>query len=461
MRRDRKLATALAAATVLVMSGMGTSLASAHGPTASGAAASSSVSSLALAASRPPVAARRQTGWKPVAGAKFNVPRSGADTQFRLEQQVLGAIRHAKKGSIIRISLFSFDRYPVADALIEAHRRGVDVQVLMNNHEIPGAQKKLRSVIGANRAKRSYIYQCTNGCRSSGENNHDKYFIFSHTGRAKNVVMTGSVNMKLNGAKNQFNDLWTRNNVPEVYRALDALHDQMERDKVAKPNYWVQNIGKAFQLQALPFHGNGPDHDPIDTILDPVKCQGATGGTGTQGRTRIRVNMHAWDGDRGTYLARRMRKLYALGCDVKLQYGYAGKRVRNELGVRTPRGYVPVRSNGMDTDLDGEIDLYSHMKLLIIAGHYGNDSAKKVVVTGSSNYQDSGLRGDEMLFRMFDQNKATKQYFAHFDWMWNNHTRAVPYQKSVARRGVNGEAGPEQRFYDDGLGTDSPEWKDQ
>ena len=131
-------------------------------------------------------------------------------------------------------------------------------------------------MIGANRSKRSYIYQCTNGCRSSGENNHDKYFLFSHTGIAKNVVMTGSVNMKMNGAKNQFNDLWTRNNVPKIYQAFDALHEQMERDKVARPTYWVQNIGRNFQLQALPFPGNGPDHDPIDTILDPVFVGGVT-----------------------------------------------------------------------------------------------------------------------------------------------------------------------------------------
>ena len=461
MTRDRRLASALATATVLVLSGLASGSAATAGPAAPTVRAAAPLASVETAA-RVQVAAKKKTGWKPVAGAKFNPPRSKPGTQFRLEAQVLGAIRHAKKGSMIRISLFSFDRYPVADALIKAHRRGVDVQVLMNNHEVPGAQKKLRSVIGANRSKRSYIYQCTNGCRSSGENNHDKYFLFSHTGIAKNVVMTGSVNMKMNGAKNQFNDLWTRNNVPKIYQAFDALHEQMERDKVARPNYWVQNIGKNFQLQALPFHGNGPNHDPIDTILDPVRCKGATGGTGNQGRTRIRVNMHAWDGDRGTYLARRLRKLYALGCDVRLQYGYAGKRVRAELGVRTPRGYVPVRSSGMDTNLDGEIDLYSHMKLLVISGNYGNDTSKRVVVTGSSNYQDSGLRGDELLFRMYDQGKATKQYFAHFDWMWNNHTRAVPYQnKTVSGRGLDGAATTEQRIYDDGLGTDSPEWKDQ
>ena len=457
MTRDRRLATALATATVVVLSGLGSSYAA----TAGHSAAAPAVSASAETSTRALTAAEKKTGWKPVAGAKFNVPRSEPGTQFRLEAQVLGAIRHAKKGSMIRISLFSFDRYPVADALIQAHRRGVDVQVLMNNHEVPGAQKKLRSVIGANRAKRSYIYQCTNGCRSSGENNHDKYFLFSHTGIAKNVVMTGSVNMKLNGAKNQFNDLWTRNNVPKVYQAFDALHEQMARDKVARPSYWVQNIGKNFQLHATPFHGNGPDNDPIDTILDPVRCKGATGGTGNQGRTRIRVNMHAWDGDRGTYLARRLRKLYALGCDVRLQYGYAGARVRKEFGVRTPRGYVPVRSSGMDTNADGEIDLYSHMKLLVISGNYGNDTSKRVVVTGSSNYQDSGLRGDELLFRMFDQTKATKQYLAHFDWMWKNRTRAVPYQKSVSGRGLDGAATSEQRIYDDGLGTDSPEWKDQ
>ncbi|WP_164519631.1 phospholipase D-like domain-containing protein [Nocardioides ferulae] len=405
-------------------------------------------------------AARKPT-WRPTQGGKFNVPRVGGDKQYRLEKQVVSAIRHARKGSQIKISLFSFDRFPVADALIAAHRRGVDVKVLMNDHEEPRAQKKLRRVIGKNRSKRSYIYQCQNGCRSTGENNHSKFFLFSHTGAARDVVMVGSVNMKLNGSKNQYNDLWTKNDAPALYATFDDLFRRMRPDKVDKPTYMRREIGKNFMLQVTPFHNEGPDNDPIDTVLDPVKCKGARGGTGTNGRTLIRVNMHAWNGRRGTYLAERFRKLYAAGCDVKLQYGYAGKLVRDEFGIKTPRGYMPIRANGFDTDGDEETDLYSHMKLLIITGNYGGDRSAKVVVTGSSNYQDSGVRGDEVILRMLNQDRTTAQYLKNWKWMWENRTREVPHVQPKRSTDRFGRPLPERRVYLAGPGIDSPEWEDE
>ena len=105
-----------------------------------------------------------------------------------------------------------------------------------------------------------------------------------------------------------------------------------------------------------------------------------------------------------------MRQLYAAGCDVKLMYGYAGQRVRNNFAARTGRGYMPVHTTGKDTNEDGLIDLYTHQKELLISGHYGKSTHTRLVVTGSSNYNQDGIRGDEEIFLIRNRLPAWNAY---------------------------------------------------
>ena len=115
--------------------------------------------------------------------------------------------------------------------------------------------------------------------------------LFSQTGGAKNVVMLGSLNMKLNGAYNQFNDLLTINNNKQLYTVLDGVYVQMARDRMVKKSYLDVKIGKrggtAF---VLPFPRKGAAtkrtkwtlaRDPIFKILAPVKCTGCQHRLGT------------------------------------------------------------------------------------------------------------------------------------------------------------------------------------
>lgn len=369
--------------------------------------------------------------WAPQEGAKFNVPRSSLDNELRLERQVIGAINHSPKGSLIRFSMFSFDRMPVANALIRAKKRGVSVQVLVNNHEVTHAQRVMRKKLGKNRKKNSWIYQCTNGCRSSGENLHDKFYLFSQSGAARYVVMTGSINMKLNGAANQYNDLWTHNNDAELYSAFLDLFTRLKRDKQDHPGHITYNIDDGrMRLETTPFHGPG-DKDPIMKILAPVKCTGATGSTGNHGRTVVRVIIHAWNAERGNRIAKRIRTLYAQGCDVKLLYGFTGAQVRATLSKPTSRGRVPIRSTGYDTRgdggvLDGELDLYTHQKNLFISGHYGTSRNTQLVVTGSSNWTVDGLRGDEEIFTINGMG-AYPYYAKDFNWLWKSRSHSVSW----------------------------------
>jgi phosphatidylserine/phosphatidylglycerophosphate/cardiolipin synthase-like enzyme len=364
--------------------------------------------------------------WQPAEGGFFNVPRHGAK-QWILHQHIVAAIDHARPHSFIRIALFSFDRKYVASKLIKAHARGVHVQVLLNDHQVTPAQRMLHRALGTNRFKKSFAYECSHGCRSRGENLHTKFYLFSHTGTAHHTVMTGSVNLTGNSAMNQYNDLWVRNNTRGLTRAFRLLFKQMRRDKPAHPAYLVQNIGTHYQLQATPYPNPGPQHDPIITILNRVHCLHAAKGTGNAlHHTVVRVIMHAWNDARGTYLAQKIRQLFAQGCDVKLMYGFAGAQVRHTFATGTSRGYIPVHTTGMDTNDDGFLDLYTHQKELLISGNYGLNRGTKMVVTGSSNWNIDGVRGDEEIF-LIKKNLAYAAYIKDFQTMWDKFSKLVAY----------------------------------
>ncbi|CUR60949.1 putative phospholipase D-like protein [metagenome] len=370
------------------------------------------------------VAPANAAKWQPKPGATFNVPRAG-DKQYRIHEQIVGAINHARKGTYIKIAVFSFDRKNIAQALVRAHKRGVRVQVLLNNHQVTPAQKLLHRALGKNRWKKSFAYECSNGCRSHGENLHTKMYLFTHTGSARDVVMTGSANLTKNSAVNQYNDIYIRNNSPAFYRGFNELFGQMRKDK--SQGYWSTKIAKGILLQATPYRNFGPKHDPIITMLNQVKCKGAIKGYGTRDhRTIVRVVMHAWNEYRGLYLAQKIRSLFAQGCDVKLMYGFAGESVRNTFATKTPRGYIPVHTTGYDTNEDEFIDLYTHQKELLISGNYGKKRGTKMVVTGSSNWNPEGLKGDEEILSM-KLDGAYKQYANNFQFMWANKSHLVKY----------------------------------
>ena len=73
--------------------------------------------------------------YKVPTGAYFNNPRGSWNDRMRIERQVMHAIKATKKGAVIRIALYSFDRIPVAKALIAARQRGVHIQLLLNDHQ--------------------------------------------------------------------------------------------------------------------------------------------------------------------------------------------------------------------------------------------------------------------------------------------------------------------------------------
>lgn len=373
--------------------------------------------------------------WVPTPGVKFNVPRAG-DKQYIIERQVVDAINHAVPGSHIRMATFSFDRYPVADALIRARNRGVHVQVLTNGHELPPAQAKLKKAFGTDRAKRTFFYQCLSSCRGQGDILHTKFTLFSQSGGTINTVMLGSANMKTNGTDNQYNDWLTINRAGNLYTTFAQVFAEMAADKWPKAMRISKRFGSHYQLDVMPFPRDQlatpetewtPARDPIIRLLAPVRCKGAAT---PSGRTAIRIDMHAWDGERGAMIARRIKALYDAGCDVRLLVGLIPRSIKSILYASTGRGRVPLRSTGFDTPeveaLDSDYDLYSHKKLTMIHGRYGDYTGQRILVTGSSNFQNGGQYGDEIFFRVTAMPNLFMTYMDNWRWLWKYKSHSMP-----------------------------------
>src|SRR4029434_11341918 len=75
----------------------------------------------------PPAQAR----YMPTPGATFNDPTSTTRSRPTvLMDQIITAVNNVPSGSVIRVVAYSFDYKPVADALIDAKRRGAQVRLL-------------------------------------------------------------------------------------------------------------------------------------------------------------------------------------------------------------------------------------------------------------------------------------------------------------------------------------------
>ncbi len=384
--------------------------------------------------------------WKVPAGAKFNNPMVEKD-RFVIERHILRAIRNTPRGEKIIISAYSLDRQVVADELIRAHKRGVKVQVLLNDHLVPNAQVRVQRVLGHNTKKSSFLKRCRSGCRADENefnNLHSKFYLFSRTGRNRNVVMLGSHNMTLNAVRWQWNDLWTTVGKTTLYDQFEALFNDMRPDwDRRRATYEFCDSGlvcpagdlQKYHTFVFPRHTT-KDKDVILDILDNVQCV-YTAAEGYQKRTKLRLSMHTMRGNRGNYIADRLRVLYAQGCDLRVNYGLMGFHTKKHIGAPTDRGRLPLRSTGFNLkddvptgdpeidDMPESIERYTHQKYFVLQGSYKGNIDAHMVWTGSTNWSSLGTPQDEILFTMHGRGNV-RDYLANFDLMWKE-----PYSRNA------------------------------
>lgn len=373
--------------------------------------------------------------YTPESGGRFNDPSGDRESVNRSMIHIRKTIESAAKGSIIRIATYTHNRADITNALLEAcKQRNVSVQIVLNDNNTSVTTRRLIRVLGKNtephfkdachprdKAKGetkhpdpSYVKICYQSCRKGAGNQHMKFFLFSETGEAKNVVMVGSTNTTRWAANVHFNDLFTQANRSGMFRDYSFIHHQLAQDR---------RVGKVYRKYK---HGDlvtefgsvvarGPK-DPVAKRLRQVSCAGGTS---------IRIVMYAWVGDRGLYLARRVADLQRKGCNVRAILSGASRDVKRVL----KSGGVAIRS--ADIDMDGNPstgfgetawDRFTHEKWMSLNGRWAGKD-QKIVWTGSENWSGLSFLNDEVTIKI-PRASVWSQYEQHFDFMWANRTRS-------------------------------------
>jgi phosphatidylserine/phosphatidylglycerophosphate/cardiolipin synthase-like enzyme len=362
------------------------------------------------------------SAYTPAPGPIFNNPRGSTAEKDRIINHIVGTINSTPKDSIIRIAAYSNDRPDVVDALIAAHKRGVDVQMVLNDNWTSPATNRLFRAIGRDTNRRSFIAICQGSCRGGAGNQHMKFYLFSKAGKAKDVVMVGSANTTGYGARTQWNDMYTATEQPELRDLYTKIFEQLVRDRKLDDPYVHRTAGD-YENEFFPHYDTTEANDPVMARLNGVRCT-ATGGTGSNGHTVIRIVMYGWGADRGLYLAKKVAELDKSGCDVRVIVSAAGRKIVGTL----KRGGILVKSADLDLDKnestgfdDTAYEVFTHQKYMALSGGWRGGMGYNVW-TGSENWSGMGMINDEVVIRIPKRGAYTK-YVANFDYVWAKWTR--------------------------------------
>ncbi len=325
--------------------------------------------------------------------------------------------------SKIRVSLYSMTDGIFARAMLAADKRCVSVQILMNNHlsaATDGAWRMLLNGLGNTRKARSFAYRCGYGCRGRSVL-HTKMYLFDSSVPAPldnlNVVndrvMVGSANITSNSSRIQWNDLYGVKN-STMFKQYSSYFDLMKLDNGFRrnPHDYVAAGGR-YRTTFWPVAANRPE--PYLKALRAIRCKGATGGTGINGRSVVYINMHAWFGLRGLAIQRAVRTLYSHGCYIRILYSFMTPKVHYLLTHGTG-SRMSARRTVFSLDGDRYADVYSHFKSIAASGNISGDSSNRVVYTGSNNFTSDGDHFDEVMLRIHRKD-AYRQYRDQFKFI--------------------------------------------
>lgn len=329
-------------------------------------------------------------GSEPQKKAIFTEATGGYD--FTIENELVRMIDAAVTGSRVRISVFTFTRTRVADALVAAYLRGVDVRVVVDErNQIEGprgwtyreAVRRLRSIMGPDRMILCNEDTPPNGGACLGVSiNHNKLFLFSELcDGSTNVVAQSSANLTRNQLQKHNNMVVIRNDAA-LFNAYEGYFDDLSTQRTNLSYYHAEQGDTRVRAHFFPRSGPFDDSDRIHNVLQrDVDCRG--GG-------EIRVAMAFWTNARG-HIVDDLARLARQGCDVRIVVNERSTTAEVQRRIRRafPRGR---RVRGP----------HVHHKYLLIDAVY-NGRRQQVVFTGSHNYTGPAVRrNDETLLQIND-----------------------------------------------------------
>ena len=406
-------------------------------------------------------------------GSSFNVPNPWGSVAQRtaIVRTVENAIDGTPKGEVILIASYLFDRKSSVDALIRACRRGVSVRVVLDGHiGTASARRLVRTLNSDNISKKadgtftkprtgrcgrdlprtsgrvtaplsgrqieasldnptaakltwgrdaSYVKRCRDSCRGNGALMHAKFYVFSRTGQARNVIMVSSSNLNEGGVVRGWNDMATFSGRPKSFAKYLAIHLEMTQDDTGDDRGRFEVVDGPYISRFFPWPGVNRKGDPVMQDLNKIGCRGANG------RTQVRVSMFYWKGTRGNYIATKLLNLARSGCDVGIIYGAPSLQIAGRLRDAARSGLIALYDSRWWLDEDPEVDVRTHSKYVLVNGRYGGAPQSWQVMMGTANWVPGSLvRADENSLNISSA-QAWRAYNANWQLV-RSHSRRVP-----------------------------------
>ncbi|MEZ4392423.1 MAG: phospholipase D-like domain-containing protein [Polyangiales bacterium] len=315
----------------------------------------------------------------------FSVRPSDDEPDGAVEDAIVSLIRRALPRSRVRVAVFTFTRSVVAQALIDAHNRGVDVRVVVDGGADDPASSAVPALIRAlGRARVTVCGAPGTACLGTGIMHHKTSLFSALDDGSRSVVVQSSHNFSGSQRRRHNNAVIVRGD-SRLFAAYERVFEQQRRDIVRRGYYHTAD--GSFHTRAYFFPRDAGD--TVVSVLNNVDCR--SGG-------RVRVAMAFFTNAR-LAVAEALRRRRQEGCDVQVVVGDAhipiGPRVRAALrdgGV----GLTLYRASAGGWAL--------HSKYLLIDARYaGSRSRRRLVFTGSHNWTGGALReNDETLLRVED-----------------------------------------------------------
>jgi len=366
--------------------------------------------------------------YTPTRGATFNNPYGGVVAAHNIVRKLVRTIDSVKKGHKIRIASWNYRSPAITRALIRAHRRGVSVRVLMDygnwNADVPNPLAKRTHLALARGDKHrkptmtSWLHRCRRSCRGHHGIAHTKFYIFDKVQKTKYVEMYGSANATELAASIQWNDIFTLTGGKAKYREFNKVFNQMKHDHAVKQGFLSYDHGTK-DLDFYPYTGAHTKADPVLSVLNKVRCTGATRGTGVRGHTKIRIAQTATYGNRGLAIAHRLAQMKKRGCNIRLVYAMFGNQVLHVLRHEAGPNGVPLTHLAYDADCNGIYDKYVHMKSMTVSGVYGKNTHANITWNGSANWTPVSLASDEVVGEI-QRGATTRNYANWIDYLFTH-----------------------------------------
>ena len=292
------------------------------------------------------------------------------ENHYSLEKWLVAKLTDAAER--IDAALYDLDSVPVADALIEAHRRGIQVKIFTETDNIEQQIRRLQKV----------------GIPVVDDKDPDSYMHHKFVVIDERYVWTGSYNTTYNGAYKNNNNVILIDSVVLAYNFTQEFEELFSSRQVRKHSGKVAAYPKVKLSDGTQiFAYFSPKNDTISSLLKEIQS------------AKKSIHFMAFSFTHDT-LGKAMRDRFKAGVDV--QGVFEGRQANNRYAE-----FDSMKKAGLSVVLDENAGAMHH-KVIVID--------RETVITGSYNFsKNAETRNNENLLIIKGNPEIAEAYVAEFE----------------------------------------------